>query len=83
MPKMNESQSHIVLENGPHGSSKFWLDEAQLEDGKVRGLDGWSEQCDGCGTCLSEASVLANAHATKVHCEKCGAEYPVRTLQSA
>ncbi len=74
-----ETSTFIRIGQGrPRGT--LWLEEAALEDEVVRGFDGASEQCDGCGTDICESGkVVGNAGNQQITCTECGAEYPVRT----
>lgn len=50
----SEEATHFVKLNVGSRATSFWLDPFAQERGKVRGNDGWDEQCPTCGESINE-----------------------------
>lgn len=58
------------------GHDEFWLDPAAFARGKVRGNDGWDEQCPQCGRNINDAATFTSKLKTAVR-HACGVTYTV------
>jgi len=75
-----ETHSFIRIGNGRQRGT-LWLDEPALEDEIVRGFDGASEQCDGCGNDIAETGeVGGHSGVQNITCTECGTKYEIRTV---